>query len=227
MTCWIPTARKAAALLVLLAFVAPDFAWAAKPLTRAQKDARASHKKAKKAYELGQFEEALAAYTEAYRLEPVAATLFNIAQCHRQMNQYQKAAFFYGRYLSQAKKPIPNEKVARELMAEMMRKEEEERQQRLSAEVDVVPLGTPDVPTAPGAASARLAPRPGQPTSQAVSAAPSTERVSDTAKPDSILNKWWFWTGVGVLAAGAGAALVVTNSPKPSPATLGEKNLRP
>jgi hypothetical protein len=52
------------------------------------------------AYNLHQFEDALKGFTEAYRLDPVPDLLFNIAQCHRQMRQFEKAAFFYHRYLA-------------------------------------------------------------------------------------------------------------------------------
>jgi len=53
-------------------------------------------------YRLARFPEALDGYTRAYELYPVPALLFNIAQCHRNLKDYDKAIFFFEGYLRDA-----------------------------------------------------------------------------------------------------------------------------
>ncbi|MBW1871664.1 MAG: tetratricopeptide repeat protein, partial [Deltaproteobacteria bacterium] len=50
-------------------------------------------------YKLGQFEKALTEYSRAYKLAPLAGFLFNIGQCHRQLEDYEQAIFFLKGYL--------------------------------------------------------------------------------------------------------------------------------
>ncbi len=50
-------------------------------------------------YNLSEFEEAVAAYREAYRLRPDAVFLFNIAQSYRMLKRYGQASQFYKSYL--------------------------------------------------------------------------------------------------------------------------------
>ena len=87
---------------------------------------------AQKAYALGRFQDAIVKYERVYELTNHPSLLFNLAQCHRQLNNYERAAFFYDRYLSTAKPPIPNEQTARDLLAEMSAKRDEAR--RVEAE---------------------------------------------------------------------------------------------
>src|SRR5438874_2068998 len=83
------------ALVLCLAGLAP------RPAGGGELDAqiRTHLKLAQRAYDLGQFDEALRDFSEAYRLKPLPGILFNLAQCHRQMRSYERAAFFYRRYL--------------------------------------------------------------------------------------------------------------------------------
>jgi tetratricopeptide (TPR) repeat protein len=50
-------------------------------------------------YNLGEFAPALERYKLAYRVKPLAAFQFNIAQCHRKLGQYQDAIAMYQAYL--------------------------------------------------------------------------------------------------------------------------------
>lgn len=50
-------------------------------------------------YTLGEFAQALADYKRAYRAKPLPGFLFNIAQCHRKLNQDQDAIAMYQSYL--------------------------------------------------------------------------------------------------------------------------------
>jgi hypothetical protein len=83
-------------------------------------DAKKLVKEAEVAYNLRHFQEALAGYESAYKLDPVPELLFNIAQCHRLLRHYGDAAFFYKRYLSGSPR-ARNTKTARKLLQEVER----------------------------------------------------------------------------------------------------------
>src|SRR5436853_564501 len=67
-------------------------------------EARQHVAKAKVHYDLGEFKEAADEYIIVYRLRPIPALLFNIAQAYRQGGLYEKARQFYKSYLRE----IPN-----------------------------------------------------------------------------------------------------------------------
>jgi len=50
-------------------------------------------------YNLGEFDQALELYRRAYRVMPLPAFLFNIAQCHRKLGQHADAVTMYQSYL--------------------------------------------------------------------------------------------------------------------------------
>lgn len=85
--------------------------------------AKALFKSAVSAYNLGEFDQALKLYTEIYKLQPLPDLLFNIGQCHRQMGNFERAQFFFNRFLDTAP-TNPNIEIARSLMAEMKTKQE-------------------------------------------------------------------------------------------------------
>src|SRR4051812_8543137 len=87
--------------------------------------AKALFKEGETSYNLGQFDAALAKYTEAYKLKPLPGFLFNIAQCHKQLGQYERAAFFYGRFIDTSGPKAPNVDVAKTLLDEMKQKDAE------------------------------------------------------------------------------------------------------
>ena len=68
-------------------------------------------------YNLGYFDAALREIEEAYRLEQLPALLFNLGQCHRALEHWDRAAFFYRSYL----RNLPNAK-NRELVRDLIDK---------------------------------------------------------------------------------------------------------
>ena len=68
-------------------------------------------------YDLAEFDQALTDATQAYKLDPVPAILFNLGQCHRALRHWDKAAFFFRRYLDKLPN-APNRRLASELLAE-------------------------------------------------------------------------------------------------------------
>ncbi|HLL25056.1 MAG TPA: hypothetical protein VK427_23135 [Kofleriaceae bacterium] len=61
--------------------------------------ARALFATGKRHYELGEFTQALDLYKRAYRVKPLSAFQFNIAQCHRKLAQHREAVAMYQAYL--------------------------------------------------------------------------------------------------------------------------------
>jgi len=88
-------------------------------------EARQHAAKAKVHYDLGEYEKAAEEYIIVYRLRPLPALLFNIAQSYRQAGQYEKARQFYKSYLRETDDPKNRaqiEKAIRE-MDELLAKE--------------------------------------------------------------------------------------------------------
>lgn len=179
------------------------------------------------AYDLGRFPEALEKFSEAYRLDPRPAFLFNIAQCHRHLGQWEKAAFFYRRYRSHFAGSAHDAMIV-DLIAEM--------EQKLA-----------EAPNAPGAIAARVLMGTGDAADgarrvrafeSAVSAAgapqlaalPSSGPAAIPANvirtDDPLTQRWWFWAAVGTAAVAAGAGVYAATAPGPRSSTLGTMDFR-
>lgn len=150
--------RSASSLLLAALPLLTASAPAAEPKPRAaagkQEDAETAARRvfeqAQREYDLGNFEKALEGYSEAYRRVSAPALLFNIGQCHRQLGQYERAAFFYRRYLA-LEPDSPDAPVVRGLIQQMEAKQAELAQARTPA--PPTPLEVPLTPEAPPAAS--------------------------------------------------------------------------
>jgi tetratricopeptide (TPR) repeat protein len=128
-------------------------------------EARQHAAKAKVHYDLGEFEKAAEEYILVYRLRPLPALLFNIAQSYRQAGQYEKAKQFYKSYLRETSDPKNRaviEKAIREI-DELLAREKRAK--------DGPPKGIAATPPVSGGTVA-AAPPPAAPSPQA-SAAPS------------------------------------------------------
>src|SRR3954464_14820039 len=88
------------AVILLLSVAAAPAARAAGGGGNADKQARVLFQRAEMAFNLGKFSDALADYQAAYQAKPLPGFLFNIAQCYRNMRNYERARFFYRRYLA-------------------------------------------------------------------------------------------------------------------------------
>jgi tetratricopeptide (TPR) repeat protein len=177
--------------------------------------ARARFAEGNVAYDVGDFGKALKAFTEAYRLKPLPGFLFNIAQCHRQLGQYSRAAFFYRRYMSLAP-DAPSAPVVGELVQEMEARAKEQEARRLErerAERDrAVQQARAQAARAEAEAAARR--RAEREAEQQALSARTAEAILQPAPQGMTQHgavstpwtrKWWVWAG-----AGAAAALVTT-----------------
>ena len=158
------------------------------------------------AYNLSHFDEALSEFEKAYRLKADSAFLFNIAQCHRQLNQPQDAIRSYRAFL-------------RESAADSSRREEVQRliteQEKLVVARDQAAATPPTGVQSPAnfAATPAAAPADNSPAlTAAPPPAPARQRKSRT----------WLWVTLGVAGAavaGAAVGLGVGLSGNKSPST--------
>jgi tetratricopeptide (TPR) repeat protein len=69
-------------------------------------------------FDLGDYPRALEEAEQAYRLDPLPQILFNIGQCHRALKHWERASYFYRRYL--AKVPdAPNRRAVEDRLVEV------------------------------------------------------------------------------------------------------------
>jgi tetratricopeptide (TPR) repeat protein len=170
-----------------------------------EKAARAQFDRAEKAFNLGHFEEALTGYQAAYEALPLPAFLFNIAQCHRNLRNREKAVFFYQRYLSLAPE-APNRGVVEELIAEQKRLLEYEQ------------------PTEPEDKRVDLAARPEGPSEETV--AHLNEPAAQPPESKWKKARWYLLGALGVALIGGVALLSVRRSPSLPTGELGAIDTR-
>jgi tetratricopeptide (TPR) repeat protein len=188
--------------------------------------AKALFKEGETAYNLGQFDTALVKYSDAYKLKALPGFLFNIAQCHRQLQQYERAAFFYGRYLDTAGPKGPQVEVAKGLLEEMRQKQAatppvEEKKPPPADDLKKPPedKSLADEKAREELKQAQLTPLE-QPPAALVPLAPTPVVVAE----EPVYQKGWFWgvvVGAVVVVAGGATAVAIVASPKPKTPSLG------
>ncbi|MFK7987649.1 MAG: tol-pal system YbgF family protein [Sandaracinaceae bacterium] len=169
-------------------------------------------------YNLGDFEAALAGYSEAYAVFAAPQLLFNIGQCHREMDHHERVLFFFVRYLEElpdaANAAIVREHIeqaraaqAAEEQAAAAEAERQERQQQREAAQEAERL-------AAGAAAAEAAAQQARADAMEAEAEAARLNLARQEEPP-VYEQWWFWTviGVAVVAAGLGIGLGIGLSP--------------
>ncbi len=193
-------APQLGALLVILAI-----GGAAQAKDAAEMRAREQFRAGQSAYSSGEYEKALSAFSEAYGLQPVPGLLFNIAQCHRKLGNYERAAVFYQSYL-ELSPSSENSATVRALLSEV-EASEKERKRRLIEQEKLE--------------RAKLLPAGSSPLQSALANKGQASQVVRQASDDSIFKKWWFWTGVSAIAVGSTVYLLAhSHSPDSTPGTL-------
>jgi tetratricopeptide (TPR) repeat protein len=214
-------------VLVLAAIAQPAHAEDAKAA------ARAHFKRAEAAFNLGKFEDALAAYQAAYETKPLPGFLFNIAQCHRNLGNHERALFFYRRYLA-LDPQSPNRAVVEELI--------DETEKRRAAQAPSTAVTPPPATVAPPPAAAAPPPPPpaaappppsglpalaaAEPPAREPAPSPPPEvpaaRAADQETPPAFVQaqpapsgakplyrRWGFWAAVGAVVAGGAATAIL------------------
>jgi tetratricopeptide (TPR) repeat protein len=131
--------------LVVGALFAPRGARGESAVTR---QARSLYEQGEREYELGHFAEAASLYEDAYKLRPVPALLFNVAQCRRKMGDTQGALHAYRSFL-RADPDHPSAPTARDLVEQLERspREDTPAPQPVPAVVTTAPVVPPEALT--------------------------------------------------------------------------------
>jgi tetratricopeptide (TPR) repeat protein len=216
-------------------------------------DAKARYMSGQSHYNLNEFAEALQDFKEAYRLHPDPAFLFNIAQCERQLGDFDEAIKFYRSYLRN-KPDAGNAKEVQKKIDELKVLSEGKRKSKEGAPAGVtapsttpppadthapppVPPVAPLSPPPPAAAAPANAPPPApvpdlSPSTAAATTSTSAPGADLTAKADTgegapIYKQWWFWAGAGAVVVGAVVvAIVATSGSASAPSSaLGNKKV--
>jgi tetratricopeptide (TPR) repeat protein len=175
--------RALLAALLSLALVGPLRAQESADETKKAavlEEARQHVARAKVHYDLGEFKEAADEYILVYRLRPIAALLFNIAQAYRQGGLYDKARQFYKSYLREAPEAKNRAIIEQDIrqMDELIAKDKRARESPHPDKAGPQPAPTTVVeapkPAEPAKASAL--PKPGE------ASAPKPEAIA-AAKP--------------------------------------------
>jgi len=155
-------------------------------------------------YNLTEYREALADFTEAYRLRHDPVFLFNIAQCHRQLGDPERAAQFYRNYLREARNP-PNRVEVERFIADADTAIAAKRAARPPTAVQApqLPAATPSaLPEASSAPSpGPLPPLPGSSPAAVPIKAASSPAASAAVAPVAPRSRTWLWVTLGVAAA--------------------------
>jgi tetratricopeptide (TPR) repeat protein len=155
--------------------------------------ARAAFAEARRQYDLNEFQAALDAFKRAYLNYEDPAFLYNIAQCHRQLDHKSEAVKFYRSYL----RNVPDARNRDEVNALVASLEAQ-----LAAENDAAKARAREQ-AATAAATATATTPATTPATSLTSAPPPARPQTPTYK------KWWVWTIVGVVAAGAATGVGV------------------
>jgi tetratricopeptide (TPR) repeat protein len=194
------------ALIVALLVLLPTASHAADKIK-----ARELYRVGTQHYNLAEYDKALDSFKEAYRNYEDPIFLFNIGQCHRQLDHKQEAVGFYRAYLRNAPN-APNRDEVNALIAKLESAiAEENATKRMPPPSPIAPAeGPPPVATAPAP------PSTAEPAT-ALSVGKQAEPPAAARKP--VYKRWWLWTIVGVVAAGAavGAAIAITQSAPSTP----------
>jgi tetratricopeptide (TPR) repeat protein len=170
-----------AALLLTLALL-----WCDEARADSKSEAKRLFDRAETSFRVGRFDEALADYGKAYELLPRHEFLFNMAQCHRNLGNYERAIFFLEGYLRDGKN-VDDRLEVETLIAELTQRLEQQR-----------------------ALEAKRAP------ATSAATATVTIPVFLTAEPvdPPVYERGWFWgvlLGSAAVVAGAVAIGVVTS----------------
>jgi tetratricopeptide (TPR) repeat protein len=216
-------ARLWAVALSALVALAPVRGLAADP---AEMKAKALFKDGQQSYDLGQFAKALELYSEAYKLKPLPGFLFNIAQCHRQMGNWEQSAFFFGRFIDNSNPKAPNIEVARELLEDARRKQAQAAEEAKAAEDR---RRAEEDKRAQEEQARRKADDEARRAADAALAQRALPPPPPPPAEEPVTKKAWFWVlvvgGAAAVAGGATAAVVVATRPAPGPAVLSETTL--
>lgn len=211
-------------LVAALVAGAPSSASGAEPPESPDAAARRHYEAGRKAFDLGEFDKAIVAYKEAYKLKPDPAFLFNIAQSCRLSNDPAQAAFFYRSYLRN-RPDAPNRDEVEERIKQM--DEAARKTGGAGPTPNAQPAGPPSPPPVspppsgggsdpPRTDGPSLAPPP--PADQSpIATVATTGPVSQEPRP--FYMKPWVWGVAGAVVVGVVVGIVVASGGGGAPKT--------
>lgn len=155
-------------------------------------EAKALYEKGLSHYNLGEFDQAIAAFRAAYAISSAPGLLFNIAQSFRLKKDYEQAVYFYTTYL-RLRPDAPNRADVEARLQEMQEAIDEQKKQPSKAPIGTIPpdgVTTTTTTTTPTGATTTTTTEP-------------APQVETGTKSQSLIT-------AGYVTAGSGAALVVT-----------------
>jgi hypothetical protein len=170
-----------------------------------EKQARVHFKKAERAFNLGKFADALISYQAAFEAKPLPAFVFNIAQCHRNLDDPERALFFYRRYLALDPEG-PHRKLVESLIEEQQGKLAEKAAAEEAARIAERGGAEPGTVSGDPASGGGLDLRPGQPGAGDPVAGSLTRPAGP---PPPLYKRWWVWAAAGTVVAVTAAALLI------------------
>jgi hypothetical protein len=168
-----------------------------------EKQARVHFKKAERAFNLGKFADALISYQAAFEAKPLPAFVFNIAQCHRNLDDPERALFFYRRYLALDPEG-PHRKLVESLIEEQQGKVAEKAEK--AAAEEAARIAESGAVSGDSASGDGLDLRPGQPGASDPVAGSLTRPAGP---PPPLYKRWWVWAAAGTVVAVTAAALLI------------------
>jgi tetratricopeptide (TPR) repeat protein len=144
-------------------------------------------------YKLGKFDEALAEYSKAFELFPAPPLLFNLAQCHRNLKNFERAIFFFEGYLRESPN-APN----RALVEDLLKESRAALDQQRSDEAARKAADDARLRAATEEAHRHMeddARRRQEEDRRAAEARRKAE--ADDAHGRKFYQRWWFWSAVG------------------------------
>ena len=188
-----------------------------------RKEAKAHADRALREYNLGNFEEAITEFGKAYEIGPSPILLFNIGLAHRHLEHWDRATFFFRRYLNETAPDAPSRAAARRFIEEM--------QSKIAAGTKGPDTATTAPPTAAGSTTPQTttpaktdasSPPPPQTPAGSPSVTPTGPQVgggtTPVANPPANSSTPWLRTaawisgGVAVAALGGGIAFQLASS---------------
>jgi tetratricopeptide (TPR) repeat protein len=194
-------------------------AYAEDPLAPAEQ----AFQSAKRHIEQGRYDAALTDLNDAYSMVPAPALLFDIAQCHRALEEWDEAIRFYQSFLEQTKDRTERE-ATEEMIAECKTRLGQPKSIDLFGPEEKILVLEPNFAAAPVtpppakieetreiAAEPATVPR----ATPEIAAAPQPIAAPEVAVEEepAIYERWWFWTAVGgaVAIVVAGTAIGLTS----------------
>lgn len=201
--------------LVLAALLAASATAAAQPAPRPaptsnqtddqkRAEGKALYEQGLSYYNLGEFDQAIAAFRKSYELTQAPGLLFNIAQAFRLKKDYEQATYFYSTYL-RLQPDAANRADVEARLAEMQQALEDQKKLEKKPPIGTIsPEGTPST-TTPRTTVTTPPPTVTSPPVVTTPSMPSGESPHDDVAPPGKSLKT-----AGYVTAGTGAAIVIT-----------------